>query len=174
MDRGYWDNYWLGSGHLTPSNEYDIAEICLNGHVSNDSTKVNPSECKPFCDECGEKTITKCQNCSNDIRGYKINTNYNYSYKAPAYCINCGLPFPWIAKKLEAALELADLTDDFDDKDKEILSKNLNDLVRDTPRTQVAAIQFKKLVYRLEPHFIEGFKSILYNVLSDPVNKMIW
>lgn len=153
---------------------YDVAEVCMNGHVTNDSIKAFPNDCKKFCDLCGEATITRCVSCENDIQGYHHHTRVAYSYSPPAYCIHCGSPYPWIKSKIEAANDLADIIDDFTDQDKELLNRSLQDIVRDTPRGQVAALQFKRLLSKTEPHIVDGFRNILYSVLSDPINKQIW
>jgi hypothetical protein len=33
---------------------YDIAQVCPNGHVANDSTQRDPEFNMEFCDKCGE------------------------------------------------------------------------------------------------------------------------
>lgn len=75
---------------------YDVAQICMNGHVINESCKEYPQHNQNFCDKCGEKTITKCEGCGADIRG-----NYNEPgvlvfapMITPKYCHNCGKMYP--------------------------------------------------------------------------------
>jgi hypothetical protein len=49
-------------------NWYDVAQICLNGHVINDSVKKYPQHNKKFCDKCGVATINNCPNCNTEIQ----------------------------------------------------------------------------------------------------------
>ncbi len=153
---------------------YDTAEICLNGHVSNSSIKTYPNDCKAFCDECGEKTITSCSHCNQNIRGDEQDTNVYEMYSMPSYCIHCGQPFPWISSRIELAYELADLVDEFTELDKEIITKSIPDLVRDTPRQHIAILQLKKVMKKTTPNIVSGFKDILFDILTEPINKSLW
>jgi hypothetical protein len=76
--------------------KYDIAQICLNGHVINDSTYQFPEGNKKFCQRCGKPTIVSCQDCGCPIRGnYIAVVDPASHYTAPAYCEDCGEPYPW-------------------------------------------------------------------------------
>ena len=72
---------------------YDVAQICMNGHIINERYKESPEHNQEFCDKCGEKTITKCENCGADIRGrYKMPGIADFrpkQEKVPKYCYNC-------------------------------------------------------------------------------------
>lgn len=79
---------------------YDVQQICLNGHQVTDCLRSSPENSKKFCDQCGAKTIDKCQNCGEPIRGYKhvfgvVSLNRK-KVAVPKMCHNCGAPFPWI------------------------------------------------------------------------------
>lgn len=155
---------------------YDVAEICINGHVSNCYSGKYPSSNKKFCEKCGEKTIKQCE-CGANIRGeyYSEYVVGGYdTYERPAYCISCGKPYPWTLASIQAAEELADLIDEFSDEEREIIKKSLHEIVRDTPRTTVEALKFKRVVSKISPNLIDAFKNILFSALSDPVNKSIW
>jgi hypothetical protein len=47
-------------------------------------------------------------------------------------------------------------------------------MVRDTPRTAVAAQRFKRLVGKMTPATASAFKAILVNVVSEGAKQMIW
>ncbi|REJ29274.1 DUF2321 domain-containing protein [Caldibacillus debilis] len=90
---------------------YDIAQICLNGHVVNASYNSYPEHNQKYCVECGAKTIIKCLKCQTPIRGYyHVDTLIDH-YTPPKFCHECGEPYPWTAKALNAAIELAELTE---------------------------------------------------------------
>jgi hypothetical protein len=154
---------------------YDTAQICLNGHITNDSVYRYPEDSKNYCDTCGSKTIEECPSCKNAIQGAEYN---EYSFDSlespPSYCIFCGEAFPWIKIALEAAEDLANIIDELGELDKIILTESLAELVKDTPRREVAAIKVKKILKGLDSHLSDGFKNILYNVLSQPITEKIW
>lgn len=80
--------------------EYDVAQICLNGHVITECLKLSPEKQVKFCPKCGTEAITKCKNCSAEIIGahYVSETGYK-KYEKPSYCHNCGEPYPWAIEK---------------------------------------------------------------------------
>lgn len=163
--------------NIPNANPYDVAQVCLNGHLINSQCEDVPQNSKKFCPDCGEKTITACTHCSTSIEGFARHTwlsGYVTPYDLPSYCGHCGLPFPWIASKLDAVRELADMLDEFNDSDRELLSKNLEDLVRDTPRTPVAVLNVKKVLSKTSPHIQSAFKSILLSVINASIKEQIW
>lgn len=77
---------------------YDIAQICVRGHVVNDSYTRFPQGNREHCERCGARTITKCETCRQDIRGeYHVEGFFGLSdMKAPpSFCPRCGSPYPW-------------------------------------------------------------------------------
>ena len=48
---------------------YDIAQVCLNGHLINASTQRSPEFSKKFCSRCGAPTTTTCTQCDAPIQG---------------------------------------------------------------------------------------------------------
>jgi hypothetical protein len=155
---------------------YDVAQICLNGHVVNDSYNRYPECNQKYCDECGAETIIKCLKCQTPIRGdYHVDgVIASPSYNPPKFCHECGEPYPWTAKALNAAIELAELTDNLTPEEQEQLKKTLDDLIKDGPQTVVATTRFKKIVSKTAPEIANGFKSILIEIVSESVKKAIW
>jgi len=154
---------------------YDVAQICLNGHVVNSMTVEHPESNFAFCARCGQPTISQCQNCKAPIQGYlHIPNAAGHGYSHPAFCNECGLPFPWTKSKLEAARELSDLIENLSKKDVQSLKDSLEDLVKDTPRTTVAATKFTKIISKAGKSAADGFRTILIDVLSETAKKMIW
>ncbi|MFL6485360.1 MAG: DUF2321 domain-containing protein [Nitrososphaera sp.] len=58
---------------------YDVAQICENGHVANDSAKGKPEHNQKYCEICGKPTITKCPNCKTPIRGHPYSPHMNWA-----------------------------------------------------------------------------------------------
>jgi hypothetical protein len=163
----------------TSEPSYDVAEVCSNGHVTNTAAKARPQHSQKYCQKCGAATITRCPKCSGDIRGEYRGAVPSLmvgdgSFPAPPFCVHCGDPFPWTKGKLEAARELAMEQDGLTPEEQEQLAKSLDDLVRDTPRTAVAATRFKKLVSKAGAGAAGGFKDILVSVVVEAAKKIIW
>jgi hypothetical protein len=170
--------------------KYDVAQVCLNGHVVTDRSQSRPEFSKKFCPDCGAETITQCRDCGQAIQG-ALHTTYmmggsRYLNRPPtsrimtanghvgAYCHACGKPYPWTSKSIEAAQALAQEQEELTDADKILLQSSIPDLVADTPRTSVAVVRFKKLMLKVGKEAADGFKNILVNVLSEAVRKQLW
>jgi hypothetical protein len=155
---------------------YDVAQICLNGHVVNDSIKVSPEDSKKFCDKCGAVTITNCLKCRQEIQGYYHVPNVLgfHKYAAPAFCYNCGSPFPWTESRLKAAKELAREIEDLSDKEKDILEQSIDEIISDSPKTTLAALRFKKLVAKAGKVAAEALRDILVDIVSETAKKTLW
>lgn len=153
--------------------EFDIAQICLNGHVINSSVKDFSQFCKKFCDKCSARTITECQECKAEIQGRYKNSISISPFLSPKYCSNCGKPFPWTLSKIEAAHELA-MESALSNEEKEILNKSIDEIVKETPKTELEATKFKKIMLKLEKEAAEIFKSILVRIASKTAKKIIW
>src|SRR6266851_5508862 len=124
---------------------YDTAQICLNGHVISQFAVSQPQGSQKFCQSCGAATITNCQNCNTPIRGYyHAGVVGMFGYSAPGFCHNCGAAYPWTEARVTAAKELSDELDDLSPEEKETLKNSIDDIVRDSPSTTLAATRFKK------------------------------
>lgn len=127
---------------------YDVAQVCLNGHVINDNYKRNPDFNQGYCDECGEKTITECQSYHEQIKGsYYIEGRFSGmpGYTPPSYCYKCGNVFPWIQTALESAKELLEIDESINADDKELLLNSMKEISKDTSKTEVNALKIKKI-----------------------------
>ena len=155
---------------------YDVAQICLNGHVINASAKEYPQFNNKFCDKCGAATITNCLNCNSEIQGeYHAEGVISIShYTAPTFCPNCGKPYPWTEARTQAAHELAQELENISDGDKEILTQSINEIVKDSPKTTLAATRFKKILSKTSIPIINAFKDILIDIVSETAKKFLW
>ncbi len=159
---------------------YDTAQICTNGHVINESSISSPQFNQKFCRKCGAPTVTNCRNCNVAIKGEyhvphsPINVIHVSPPKPPGFCHQCGKPYPWTEAALKAAQELSDEVDNLTPEERELLKKSLDDIVRDTPQTEVAATRFKKIVAKAGKVAVDGFKVILFDVASEAAKRIIW
>lgn len=79
----------------------DTMQVCLNGHVINDSIYKYPKYNKDYCDKCGATTITECPKCNKPIPGawHEPLVVIGATGIAPDFCENCGAAFTWTHKE---------------------------------------------------------------------------
>lgn len=160
------------------SSGYDMAQICLNGHIVNDQTERHPHFNKRFCEKCGAETVVQCQQCGTGIQGkYHVRGVASLSItkkSPPAYCADCGSAYPWTERKLQAAKDLVSELDDLSESERTTLSKSVDDLVRDNAQTPVAATRFKKVALKLGTDSASALKDILIDVVSKTAKSLLW
>lgn len=159
---------------------YQTAQICLNGHQITGNFHGNPEFRQDFCDQCGDKTITACPHCEKAIRGYyEPGSSGGVIFVAvprfdtPSFCYGCGTAFPWTQRKIEAAQELADEIDELSPEEKEKLKDSIPDLTRDTTKTELASVRFKKLIAKAAPAMGSAIKDIVVSIATDAAKKSI-
>lgn len=153
----------------------DTALVCLNGHMVNHSMKRDPEYNTKFCKKCGEKTISQCTHCGHEIQG-----NYHYPHvvapgpeTAPIFCHECGKAYPWTEKRLEAAKELIDMAENLSPTQKEDFGKAVGELVKEGPRTGLAAEKFKRYSKQAGKAIGEGVWKIVIDVASEAAKKIL-
>ena len=104
-------------GNWYPAEErpwYDVAQVCLHGHLINDRTKTDPQNDATYCPTCGAASISQCPACNATIRGdiHYPNAAGPSEYVRAAFCYNCGTAMPWTSDALEAARTLASEIDE--------------------------------------------------------------
>lgn len=155
---------------------FEIAQICLNGHVITKMAGEHPENRKQYCTECGEGTIMTCQNCNIDIKGYHYVPGVigAYEYHKPKYCEKCGQAFPWTDRQLKAAKELIDLSDSLNSEEKHELQSSITDLIKGGPQTIVAQARYKKYIEKAGSEVAKSIRDILVDVVSETVKQAIW
>lgn len=139
----------------------DIAQICLDGHIINPCVNTFPKYNKKFCDKCGKEVIDECTHCEVKIQGNPFIRNRNNI--APAFCHKCGEPYPWTETKNKVTEELIQELEEISEDDKMILTKNINDIIIETPETNLAVIKIKKIFKK----YGEPVRKILYKAFID-------
>lgn len=154
---------------------YDIAQICLNGHVISSMAGSSPSFRKDFCKECGSKTIMHCQECNKPIKGYYHVSGVigGFHYDAPHFCDSCGNPFPWIKTKIETAKELVLLIDSISEEEKQDFQESIVELVKETAKVPIAKVKVKRYFSKIDSDISDGIKDVLKDILNDKLKKEI-
>lgn len=121
---------------------YDTMQVCIHGHRINSLARGQPEFNKAFCPDCGEPTITTCPECATPIKGRYIARGFVTLPPPPPpvrpFCDACGMAYPWQVSRVAAAIELLRL-EGIPEADVQDIERNLPDITRDTPRSQVAA-----------------------------------
>lgn len=148
---------------------YDVAQICLNGHVICSMAIAHPNNRRDHCTTCGARTIMNCPNCDNPIKGYYHAPGVIslIDYHPPRFCEKCGEPYPWIKFKLEASRELVDLIESLSDYEKNDLKISIEDLIRDSAKKAVSKIKFQKYLIKIDNSISDGLKDLLKDCLKD-------
>ena len=155
---------------------YDVAQVCLNGHTITEYATASPDHRKDFCPKCGAGTVDSCPHCSAGIQGYyHVPGVFSFEdFTPPAFCHACGKPYPWTKAMVEAAQALAEEMAGLNESERILLKASIEDLVKDSPKTQVAIVRFKKLAARGGKEVVQAFRDILVDVVSETAKKAIW
>lgn len=120
------------------------AKICLNGHVSIESTPISGEQ---FCEKCGAKMISKCPSCDAPIKEWSYNGVVvigTPKFEKPLYCRSCGNPYPWTESALEAISLMIQEDEELSELEQEKLQESLPDIITETPKTNLASVRIKK------------------------------
>lgn len=147
---------------------YRVAQVCLNGHAITDAADAHPELRAKHCSKCGAETTMACEKCSADIRG-----DYHFpgvfavgeEYVAPRFCHACGRAYPWTEAKLRTAAELIEELDELSAEEKSKLKSSVDELARDAPSKEVAALRIKKTFLKLGKGGADSLRQLLVDVL---------
>jgi hypothetical protein len=153
---------------------YDNAQVCEKGHVITRFADTRQHHLKNFCDVCGAPTIRTCPKCSKKIQGHYHGGAPHTGKPAPAFCHECGAPYPWTQLRMDAAKQLADEDAGFSPEETEQFVKSLESIVGQSPDAALATSRFKKLMTKAGGPVSKALRDILVDVLSEAVKKTIW
>lgn len=155
---------------------YDVAQVCLSGHAVNGSTRNSPEFNQTYCNKCGHKTITQCPNCKTPIKGelWTPGVLPIGRYEPPAFCQHCGSSFPWTHGRIEAAIEMSLNEGKLHGDEVEQLKQSMNEVVRDTPKTQVAATRLKRLLQKLSTNTTRAVHDLMVDTISETAKKIMY
>lgn len=160
---------------------YDKALICAHGHLINSAAETNPGRNSEFCPKCGEPALGECQNCNASIPGDEYEDQFDGVelvgphnlgfHEIPSHCLACGKPYPWTQRKAEAVTEMIDELDGLSDDEREKLKKSIPDVIADTPKSETAALRFKKAAAKVGQAGGKLLMDVVTNVATEAVKK---
>lgn len=132
--------------------------VCSNAHRVVRLVFRYEDAAPQFCDQCGAKAHGACLNCGKPLRAGEVPSTIqarkdasalDNSWPIPWYCYECGTAYPWTSNKVESARSLIGGVEDLTSAEREGLSSSLEDLLADTPRSEQAALTWKKALSRI-------------------------
>ncbi len=158
---------------------HEPAQVCLNGHMTNDATRSEPEESKAFCPKCGERTIQTCPACNAIINGRRIRQEEFETitvgcFTPPPYCFHCGKPYPWTTSRIQAAIELFTESGGIGSSQSGEVGQDIKDLVSETPRTPLAILRIQKLLSKVGKPVGDAVQGVLVGIVSESIKRKIW
>lgn len=154
---------------------YDGQQVCMNGHIITNYATTHSEDRKKFCPQCGESTVMSCANCNAPFRGEEIDpvvTVIGFHFPLPAYCHECGVPYPWTQRKIETAVELAAQVET-DAHGLEMIRQSIEDLAKETPRTPLAVVRIKKFLAKSGEVIGPAIGKVLMDITSEAIQKQL-
>lgn len=160
------------------------AIYCLNGHyvglvnsgiqgrasmlriqaaINSDRTERTA---QAFCTTCGARNMSACEACHTPI-------DHQFPGQTHNYCAGCGKPFPWTETILNSAKEYADELEELSNEEKSTLKSTFDDLTKDSPRTEIAASRFKRILRKVAPDAAEAIRKTIVEIASSTAVKLI-
>lgn len=150
----------------------ETALICLNGHVVNAASEMRSYLNSNYCPQCGESAIGECPECHAPIPGQvryfspeadTLGTGDKFAGPTP-YCGGCGKPYPWTERRAKAFIELAQL--ELSAEAAQDVKDNLPDVMRDTPRTEIAVRRIKLAFETIGKNGLDTLKKAAPDMLT--------
>lgn len=153
----------------------DVALICINGHMINQSKNKNPENNTKYCEKCGALNISLCAECQSFIRGdiHYENVICFDEISIPSYCHECGRPYPWTLERIKALKEMVEYSS-LNEHEKTEFVDNIEMIVSDSPRTNLAAMKIKTLGMKLANGLWDGVaKPLIFEIASETAKKVM-
>ncbi len=63
----------------------------------------------------------------------------------PSYCRNCGKSYPWTESKIVTAIQILTEFGNLDEKEKETIKQDINNIARDVPQAELSAMRIRQI-----------------------------
>ncbi len=144
---------------------YDVQQVCENGHQITGCYNISPEKQKKFCQECGAATIIACPTCDEKIQGTEIKLRQDFAVGpdgpagrvvhskilsgrpagVPSYCSNCGKPYPWTENKIITAIQTLTEFGDLNEEEKKTIKQDVENIAKDVPDAELSARRIKRI-----------------------------
>jgi len=157
----------IDRGSSLMSRNYDVQQVCENGHQITDCYNIYPERRKKFCQECGAPTLTACPGCGAEIQGAQVKADERYfdftggcqkmiradpfDVHVPSYCANCGEPYPWTQKRIQTAIQTLTEFGNLDDEEKKTIAQDIENVAKNVPEAELSARRIKRIWKKYGP-----------------------
>lgn len=155
------------NGHYIASYNRTAQSMVQALHMKVAEDRDDSPHKEKFCGVCGASNLLACEHCHSLIKSLTDRGG------KPGYCITCGKPYPWTEATLTAAKEYTQELEELTAEDKAALIATFDDLVADTPRTELAAHRFKKLIRKSGPVAGEFLRKMIVDIASETAVKLL-
>jgi hypothetical protein len=94
-------------------------------------------------------------------------------FRPPAYCHECGKPYPWTAEKISAAKDLADELEGITAEDRAKLKSALDDIATSGPRAAAGAARLKKVLGKAGTAVGQALWKACVDIASEAAKKVL-
>ena len=157
---------------IVTNHRYAVGQACTNGHQVAGAIDDSPEFAEDYCSRCGAPTVSACGQCVAPLRGY-FRGVLSTGWELGRYCYKCGEPYPWTAAGVAAGRELIDILQGLSEEERQALSAGFDDLIRDTPRTGVAAMRVKTALAKVGREGGSALRDILVAIATESAKKQM-
>lgn len=155
---------------------FETALVCLNGHLVNAAYHAKPRRNVRRCERCGVETISRCYQCKEPIRGDEHVDDRWRGYvnpltRPPAFCHDCGDPYPWTEAKRRALADVIDELQDLDPAERYKLKASIGDLIAQTPGTDLAVVRVKRAIAKVGERAGKLFAKVVTDVACETARR---
>jgi hypothetical protein len=175
------------SGADLPSNPYqhatwDVALVCLGGHLINDRVRGDPSRNLDQCPTCGSEMILACPGCREAIPGFHYEQGSDQDSRhprgralaaPPRYCPACGRPFPWTERVMSAVRMVIREMAALGLHERDQLRRSIDHIIRETPQTPQAVRQINHALSRIGGESAQALRELFLNIASAEVKAQL-
>ncbi len=160
--------------------EYEIAQICLKGHVIHKNILSIKEIKDKYCERCGSVLIHECQSCHMPIRGEEkispwVGGLSNRYYHIPAYCYNCGNPYPWTRDIIDNTNAFIDENmPELSQEERSDLKARIPDITFESSKLPLSASRIAKYLAKVSSLAKEGFKNNIFGITLELAKRYIW
>jgi len=133
------------------SRNYDVQQVCENGHRITGCYSLREQERQDFCQKCGASTLTACPDCGKEIQGDRIQQQWGGNWGAveiavvPSYCRVCGKPYPWTQSKIATAIHIFEEFGNLDEEEKKTIKQDVDNIAKDIPEAELSAMRIRRI-----------------------------
>lgn len=117
-----------------------------------------------LCELCGYEMIDRCPECGTIVKEWDLSGVFNFSGSddmLPAYCANCGNPYPWTVEALKMVAGVLEEETELSGEEQEHLIAAMPDILAETPNTTATVELFRSTMLSGGEHVAGTLRGIV-------------